>query len=185
MVSYGVVLCNVVSERRTAINIPLFVYVFIHTSVQPSIHPFIYVFIQSHPFSIPFQRMIRMVQVSHGDCMNVPARDCFQVPGKRVESTHRLNQSNASRVRIHLSQRRNSAPDAADCRWQRPAAQDELCSFYQTQSLSYSMSRPRSPLRSGSGSGSEIRSYWSEDSDQDPRPLKPTIEEMKAQRYNR
>lgn len=132
--------------------------------------------------------MIRMVQVSHGDCMNAPTRDCFQVPGKRLESTHRLNQFNPSRVRIHLSQRRNSAPDAADCRWQRPTAQDELCSFYQTQSLSYSMSRPRSPLRSGSGSGSEIRSYRSEDSDQrdsDPRPLKPTIEEMKAQRYNR
>ena len=182
---YGVVWCIIVSENRTSIN-TLQHQLFIYASIQPFNNFFS--FVLWHLSSIPFQRMTRVVQVSHGDCMSIPTRDCFQVPGKRLESTHRLSQSNASRVRIRLSQRRNSAPDAADCRWQRPAAQDELCSFHQTQSLSYSMSRPRSPLRSGSGSGSEIRSYWSEDSDQwdsDPRPLKPTIEEMKAQRYNR
>lgn len=152
---------------------------------------------------IPLQRMIRMVQISHGDCMNIANRDGFQVPGKRMDpnSTQRFSQSNTCRVRVHRSQRRNSATDACpfaavDSRWERPAAQDEVYSFSRTQLISYSpalslpLSRPWSPAGTGMGSGcgSEFRSYWSEDSDQrdsDPRPLKPTIEEMKAQRYNR
>jgi hypothetical protein len=152
---------------------------------------------------ISLQRMIRMVQISHGDCMNLANRGGFQVPGKRVDSNNiqRFSLSQACRVRVHRSQRRNSAPDgcpfaAVDSRWQRPAAQDEQNSFSRTQPISYSpalslpLSRPWSPAGSGSGlgCGSEFWSYWSEDSDQrdsDPRPLKPTIEEMKAQRYNR
>ena len=149
------------------------------------------------------QRMIRMVQISHGDCMNLANRDGFQVPGKRTDpnTTQRFSLSHACRVKVHRSQRRNSAPDgcpfaAVDSRRHRPAAQDEQHFFSRTQPISYSpalslpLSRPWSPPGSGSGSGcgSEFRSYWSEDSDQrysDPRPLKPTIEEMKAQRYNR